>query len=199
MGFDRINPSAVWKGHLSTLHAHEQTKIRPKDIATFYVLPVVIAVALWVAQPTLSTDFVTASLTGLAILFGFLLNLQMLVVGTLDDLVSKIPVGKPATVEQKLRITLLKETHLNNSYAVMVAFTLIVVLLMQYVHVEYHWPIDVRVLAWIGALSVYTLITHFLLTMLLVVNRVHKALSKQHEMIVADLDERDKKHLESLR
>jgi hypothetical protein len=159
--FSKINVTALVVDHLNTLTGTEGKRLKG-DIAVFFAIPLVTAVALVYFKVTLSDNATGMIINALAIFAGLLLNLLVLVHGLIrkyksDDL-------------YKDARRLLRELYSNIAYGVLTCILgLIGVLTLGFIT-------NVVVRSVVTGL-IFFVVFNFLLTMLMILKRVHLMLT----------------------
>lgn len=185
----KINVTNIVRDHWSTLRHSATHRLRPADLVLFYGGPLIPAV-LWFGFKVDPKEepFWTVTLTSLSIFAGLLLNLLVLLYGLIHraegDREKTTGNGDPLAESKvrKARDSLLREVYYNVSYEVLVA--VIAILFMAFSMIGN----DTGVGQWLAAILVY-LLAHFVLTIFMVMKRVHSLLS--HEFRTSQRDAKD--------
>jgi hypothetical protein len=165
--FAKINVTAIIRDHYATLvesggQAGESPRASAADYGLFLGLPVIGTGLLIFFCVRLSDTAVIAMITALSIFGGLLFNLLVLIAGLADR-------KEPATGAADPR-PLLREVYANIAYALLVS---LVTLIPLCVYAIVSGP-TARLVA--TALA-YALIGHFLLTLLMILKRMHALLT----------------------
>jgi FtsH-binding integral membrane protein len=157
---NKINCSKILSDHIKTLKYADDNKYSIPDIILFYFAPIAVAGYLYYEGIRLTIEQVNILITVFAIFTGLLLNLLLIVY----DIVSK-----NNTTPTKTKF--LHEIYSNISYTILLSIITIIVL------------IAISFISKITILSalVIALVIHFLLTILMILKRVHILLSKETE------------------
>lgn len=163
----KVNVGLIVKDHWRTLYDVPAGRSRPStgDILTFYFVPAVAGALLYWSGVRLPDETVAVLVTAYAVLAGLLFNLLVLTHRIARDVLS-------SNVPDDYR-RLLREVYTNISYAVLIAFlTLLLLIAIAVVADRYRAPLEGFGFFALG---------HFLLTMLMVVKRAHVVLRKEFD------------------
>jgi hypothetical protein len=167
--FDKINISFIVRDHLATLRDNVTGKRSIGDLFLFFVLPLAFSGFLvWGIHNPVDRTISNILITSLSIFSALLLNLLMLIY----DLVRKEDL-KTAPGKNNLVGQLLREIFANISYSIVVSVFCVAILLIAYLDLLSGIFLD------IFSLAVYSLVLQFLLTLFMVLKRVHVLLSLQ--------------------
>lgn len=170
--FTKIDVTGIVQAHADTL-TDERTRARaPEDIVLFVGVPAITASALVVFGARLTPDGVNVLITALSVFAGLLFNLLVLA--------HALRAGGTARTERERRF--LRAINVNLEYAILVSLVTIAVCLLtvfapaQTVRVIAGDAAAVRqVVGWVSGLIAFCTI-HFLLTLLMVLKRMHVTL-----------------------
>lgn len=165
--FDKVDVSRIVLDHVRTLKDYSTGKYRLTDFFLFFGVPVVIAAVLVYFYGELRSNLITIVATSLSIFAALLFNLLLLVY----DVIRKSE--NPAGNQETLRRRFLTEVFSNISFAILVAIIAIVLVLIR-VLVD-----DASVAEHVFSGLVYYLVSLFLLTLLMLLKRVHVLLSRE--------------------
>jgi hypothetical protein len=169
----KINVADIVGDHFATLRNYDNEKRSIGDLTLFYFIPLGGAVALAVLKIDLHKDLVNLLVTALSVFAALLFNLLLLVY----DVIKK---SGDATDTEKLKRRYLKEIYTNISYSIFVSILSIIFLLASLLN--------------FGAISnsccsfglktglvitVFFLLMNFLLTLFMILKRIHILLSKE--------------------
>lgn len=161
----KINVWPIVVDHWRTLRDYGSNAPSMRDVAWFAGAPLVACVALLYLRLQLSSDAVSVLITALSIFAGLLLNLLLLT--------HNIIAGSAAASTSRRRL-LLKEIYRNISYAILLSLVTVAVLIAAVL-------LPGTGSRWIASAAVYALVTHFLLTLLMILKRVHVMLAKEYD------------------
>ena len=170
----KLNVIGIITDHFRTLRTYNSKSYSWDEIGLMYGLPVVVAIVLLLFGFTVSDEIANILITSLSVFAALLLNLLLM----LFDSLSKVQQGSAEQVE-KARKELIRETYANISYSILVALVCIFVLVGFAI-----WNLGINNLA-ITVLKqtasglVYFLVLNFLLTLFMVLKRIHVLLSKE--------------------
>jgi hypothetical protein len=173
--FKRINILGIIKDHFKTLRRIDSgsKKIYWKDLVLFVGLPVFIGGFLAYEGFSIK-PYIGNLIAAISIFGGFLFNLLAIIYSQIDKIKSD--------AEQEnsiLKKTFVKEIHVNISYSIVLSLFIIIVLIGCTATIssfEYDWIVKKVALGF-----TYFLLTKFLLTLLMVLNRVYILLKKDSE------------------
>ena len=185
--FDNINVWVIVKGHLKTLKVYRSDKTSTEDVILFLVIPFLGALSLVLfLDYRLDVDAINALITSLSVFSGLLFNLLLLIYdllrkeNTKDD--SKIIPEESIRDESKeiseevsssLRRTFLSHIYAHISFTILTAVLSITLLLFLFIKINFPiLTISINV-------AVIFLIINFILTMLMILQRVHILISTE--------------------
>ncbi len=173
--FSKINVTKIIIDHLRTLRNYDTQKLRFVDYALFILVPIIVSAVLIIFSYLIDKEFANILITSLSIFAALLLNLLLLVFDivrkTNDSIARNKELKNPYEAEEK-RLTFLKEIYANISYAIFVSILSIVILLIAYFVCDFH-------LLQLFSFFIYFLSLNFILTLLMIVKRVHILLSNE--------------------
>lgn len=165
--FTKIDLTKVILDHLETLR-DMRGKIVLSDIFVFFGIPVLVAAVIWFSNVTFEDGFVNLLVTSLSIFAALLFNLLLLIY----DIIRKPEVGR------KIKTKFLKEIFSNISYSIMVSIlTVILLMILNY---------DIKAINGIIQVLVTFLAVNFILTLLMILKRVHFLLAKEFDESPSD-------------
>ena len=164
----KINPSIIVIDHFKTLRQNQIGKILFDDILIFFLLPILLSLLLLIFGQYLNDNLITIFVTSLSIFAALLFNLLLLIF----DIVNK---EDHKNDKSTLKIRYLKEIYSNISYSILISIIAIIALLVAYI------DIPLTYLNFVLGFISYTLIIQFLLTLFMVLKRVHILLSKEFQ------------------
>jgi len=153
----KIDLTKIVKDHLSTLKHHGEKRKSKSDIFLFYGTPIILLSIVLFKNFTFTEEQINILITVFSIFTGLLLNLLLLIY----DIVLKIS-------SPKLKEQFLKEIYSNISYTILLAIVIIILLFISCVNSNFI----------LSSLAV-ALILQFVLTLLMILKRVHILLSKE--------------------
>ena len=171
---EKINPAKIIKDHIRTLKSYNSDRYSSWDSIIFLIFPIGLAgvLAYYFPKSEKNPDeifdktTVDILVTSLSIFAGLLFNLLIMIYG----IVKKVPKGEPYA---ELKATFLKEIYTNISYSIFISMLAVVILIISLLGSSY------RIIQIAIACSVYFLITNFILTLLMILRRVHILLSQE--------------------
>jgi hypothetical protein len=156
---------SIWRiivDHIDTFRNAESCKYRPLDFITMLLLPVLIGAILTYFNYLLSKEVVNALLTSLSVFAALLFNLLLLVYSIVE---------KGSDVNRsKIRTTFLKAIYANISFCILLTVITIALLLAVFIGIE------AARFKLILTFIIYSLTAMFLLTLLMILRRVHALL-----------------------
>ncbi|AWI08268.1 hypothetical protein CKA38_02420 [Ereboglobus luteus] len=136
-------------------------KISKRDIFLFYALPIIISIGVvFLLNKNISSDTINLLITIFSIFVGLLLNLLVLIVGFRNTI-----------MQNAIKHKVLDETFYNISYAILISVILIVLLFTAIVSSG----IPMQIIS----TTSFFIIGNFILTLLMILKRVHMLLTKQ--------------------
>lgn len=164
--FDKLDVRPIISEHIRTLHKYREENVYPGDIFVFFGLPAICAaLILYVFHTPVDRTASNILITSLSVFSALLLNLLML----LYDLVRKEEEsGSDGSSDAE---KLLREIFANISYSILVSVFCVAILLIAYLEIRS------GIFLQIFSLVVYFLLIQFLLTLFMVLKRVHVLLS----------------------
>lgn len=171
--FEKLDTLPIIRDHIHTLVNHKTGEILKKDLVTFFGLPFLIALALslFINSGLMDTAVANVLITSLSVFSALLFNLLLLIY----DIVRKEDSQLKAVPRRGTIKRFLKEIFANISYSIFISVVCIIFLLLLYLQVGSIWYY--RVLSFIS----YYLIVSFLLTLFMVLKRVHILLKQEIE------------------
>ncbi len=173
--FERIDIVKIIKDHFLTLSRFDSKskKIYWKDFILFIIFPVIIGTFLSYKNFSIK-PFIGNLIAAIAIFGGFLFNLLAIIYSQIDKIHADANKG-----ENKLKKVFVKEIHINISYSIVLSLIIIIILIACTIHLP-NFPYDWLVKKITLGLT-YFLLAKFLLTLLMVLNRVYILLKKDSE------------------
>jgi hypothetical protein len=164
----KINISKIIKDHCDTLrHDHDQS-VSSLDYFVFFGLPLIASGVLIYLNILLSKDVVGILITAFSVFAALLFNLLLLVY----DIVKKRVDSGDKTSD---RARLLKQIYGNIAYAILLSISETIVLVVFYP--VQGKPVPERIIGYI----IYFLSLNFILTLLMILKRVHVLLTREFE------------------
>lgn len=173
--FKRVNIFKIISDHFLTLRKldSESKYIYWKDLLLFIVFPLLIGVYLAYKGFSI-TPYIGNLIAAISIFGGFLFNLLAIIYSQIDKI--KTDAEKE---DNKLKKRFVKEIHVNISYAIVLSLIIVLLLIAcsaNFSEFKYDW-FFVKILFGLT----YFLLIKFLLTLLMVLNRVYLLLKKDSE------------------
>jgi len=169
--FSKINILGIVREHCRTLRNFESGRISAGDWALFLGVPVLVAMILLWLEIYLNDTAVTTLLACYAILAGLLINLLMLIFDLIRNERVKAEDSPAEKTDKQLKAQLLQQTFANISFCVLsgIVLALLCILGMKDALVI---RIPVSALVYVGS-------ANFVLTLLMVLKRIHTLLSRE--------------------
>lgn len=165
--FDKINVWMIVGDHLKTLREFRSDKTSAGDVILFLIIPLLIALGLVLPLGfRLDVDAINALITSLSVFSGLLFNLLLLIY---DLLVKENAEEDPS----RLRRMFLGQIYAHISFTILTAVLSISLLLLLFIRM------DLPALTMTVHVIVLFLIINFILTMLMILQRVHILISKE--------------------
>ncbi len=188
---EKINPRYIFSDHIRTLRITGKDSVNFADIILFFGIPIVITVLLMILFGLdISDGLAQALFTGLSIFAGLLFNLQILVY---DIVTRENEKTNKEEASRLLRMTTLNEVFSNVSYAILIALIVVVLVSISYftfgggrlgnsisqICTATSWLCEKSTYKAILDFLVFTLTFNFVLTLLMVLRRVHFLLASE--------------------
>lgn len=158
---NKINCFDIFVEHIQTLKSNRTGKTSMSDIFGFYVVPIMVGVAIAYYFPPPET-LVTVLITMLSIFSALLFSILVLIL----DAVKK---ATEATKPNERLVLLLRQTYTNIAYSILVSLFGIVALLIPYF---FDLKIHTTTHKIVGAV-IYAVLLHFLFTIAMVLKRMN--------------------------
>lgn len=162
--FDKINATKIVRDHVATLKSFDTDKYSSSDFLLFFFFPLLLSGILVYFKFILSKDFINILATSLSIFAALLLNLLLLIY----DILRK---SEKTDSNYKLKAKFLKQIYANISFCILISIVTIVFLIIA--------SLNIKQLESILAFGIYSLVFIFVLTLFMVLKRVHILLSKE--------------------
>jgi hypothetical protein len=161
----KLGIRAVIKDHFATLVVGDTSKRSMPDLVLFYLVPIIVGVVLVKFNFIFGRSLGNALIIALSIFAGLLFNVLLLIL----NIASKMRSASEKLSANSLR---LKEICSNVSYAVLISLLTIVAILLHFGFLGLNLKIGLH----LTSFFVYAMCGNFILTMLLVLKRVHSLL-----------------------
>jgi len=179
----KINVSKIIKDHISTLKIYESRtdaeydkgNYNLDDIFLFFIFPLLISGILIYLNLMLVKDLLNVLITALAIFAALLFNLLLLIY----DIMPKVKASK-----DQLKKKYIKQIYSNISFCILIAIVTVILLIVIYIdgNIDHNtYNTNTEYIIYILTFIVYSLLFHFLFTLLMVLKRVHILLSKEFD------------------
>lgn len=170
--FQKMNITAIIGDHYKTF--------RRRDYAAFILLPLILGIPAYYLFGTITHDYASALLAAFSIFASLLLNLEVIVFGYLDRIKASVHRAKDSRDQYEVatsnrRYNLLYEIFCNISYLILVSIIEIIVVTLSYVrHMDRFCSSQVYdALTTMHGILVHIVAVHFILTLLMILKRVH--------------------------
>ncbi len=164
--FNKIDISNIFKDHIATLVDNSTGERSKGDIILFFILPLApTALMVWY-KASLDSNVVSILVTCMSVFAALLFNLILLIY----DIIRKDANG---TKKTDTKFKLLKQIYSNISFCILTAILTLLLSLSNFV-INDLLPVRVVVVAF-----VYYLVIVFILTLFMVLKRVHVLLSHE--------------------
>lgn len=174
--FSRININKIIIAHYKSLSNLNDRKIAINDLIIFILFPILIAIVLIYYNISIKSQ-VANLITALSILAGFLFNLLAIIHSSLGKIRDEI--RQQNLEENSLKYKFANEIHANISYNILIAILTIVTLVVSGLNIEFNNK-TLKYISFCFLNSIcYFLLTHFLLTLIMILNRVYILLDKE--------------------
>ncbi|MEG0188129.1 MAG: hypothetical protein RR447_09105 [Algoriella sp.] len=174
--FSRININKIIIAHYKSLSNLNDRKIAINDLIIFILFPILIAIVLIYYNISIKSQ-VANLITALSILAGFLFNLLAIIHSSLEKIRDEI--RQQNLEENSLKYKFANEIHANISYNILIAILTIVTLVVSGLNIEFNNK-TLKYISFCLLNSIcYFLLIHFLLTLIMILNRVYILLDKE--------------------
>ena len=165
--FKRIDFIKIISAHIKTLRSLNQTAnlIYWKDLLLFYFIPIGFSIFLFNYNISIKSQVATL-IAAISILGGFLFNLLAIIYNSMNNL-------KTDAESSGIKKKYIKEIHSNISYNILVSIFLIVFLIVYNIDLKFIF------ISKFVEITTMFLLTHFFLTLLMVLNRIYILLDKE--------------------
>ncbi len=172
---DKINVYRIVLGHLDSMRDASTGAISRENLAVFFALPVVLSLLGWYMEWRLYVDSLNALLAAFSIFAGLLLNLLILIYTFSSE------ASHPSALA-RVRKIFVRELHNNISFSILSSTAIVVTALIGIAQLKMHdaggaTPFTGPVLT---GILVY-LTANFVLTLLMILKRIHSLLSSEIE------------------
>lgn len=184
--FTKISVSPILEAHIQTLRNNQTKKISYWDIFLFFLFPPLASSFLVYVGFELNDSMAGVLTTAFSIFSALLFNLLLLVY----DITCKENIETKSKLEEdefsnigekqnQLRLLLLKETFANISYSILVAILTVILLLFYFLKIDENniFEFDFKSIETFLDISIYSLAIQFILTILMILKRVHTLLT----------------------
>lgn len=167
----RINIWKIVNDHIKTLRNINSVSegISRPDLLLFFIFPGIMSAILTYKEIRINNK-ITILITAVSILGGFLFNLLAVIYGLMDKL-------KTDAADNELKSRFVKEIHVNISFNIFLSFLLILLLIMYSYQAE---SVCFSIFDYIFTGTLYFLLILFLLTMLMILNRIYIIMKKEN-------------------
>lgn len=178
--FEKIDTIQIIKDHIDTLYDYKTKNKRPADIILFFGIPIIISFILPLFKIFISTNLANILITSLSVFAALLFNLLLLLFDALEKQKEKCKYryedgtveSRELTKHENLIRTFMQEIFSNISFGIFISVLAIVFLLLtQMISVPY-FSIFFQVCS-------YYLAIQFILTLFLVLKRIHLLLKEE--------------------
>lgn len=171
--FNRIDFIKIIKAHIKTLQSLNQTSnlIYWKDFLLFYLTPLIFSFFLIYYNISIKSQ-VTNLIAAISILGGFLFNLLAIIYNSMTNLKND---AKSSEIKKKY----IKEIHSNISYNILISIFLVIFLIVFNIDIKFDCIRTTKIINLIIEVITTFLLTHFFLTLLMVLNRIYILLDKE--------------------
>jgi hypothetical protein len=171
---NKINLFRIVVGHFDTLRDYSTGKRSWGDVALFFGLPLVVAFSGWFYGWGLYVDALNALIAAFAIFAGLLLNLLLLIYTFSTS--STFP---NALAKTKTRFV--KELHDNIAFSVLTSILIVIAAMVGVAQLRMKDPLNQLHTGPILTFVVIYLTANFVLTLLMILKRIHVLLSTEIE------------------
>jgi|LDZT01.1.fsa_nt_gi hypothetical protein len=172
---EKINISRIIKDHINTLKDYETGKYYFWDFVLFFITPLIVSIILIKYHIIIDKDMANALITSLSIFAALLFNLLLLIYD-----ITRKEVKREAARNNKVKTDLLKQIFCNISFSILVSVFAISISLLIFLNISLNITILERNLVVTNtqircflSIFIYYLTTSFILTLFMVLKRIH--------------------------
>jgi hypothetical protein len=183
--FEKINVCSIIKDHLVTLKNYNDSELNEtsnpsiEDIFIFFISPLIIAAIIVYFHFVLTKDIISILVPSLSIFAALLFNLLLLIY----DITRNKNNNDEESEITKLKQSFLKQIYSNISYSILVAVIAVAFSVITYFYLtcigKENTPSSYIILPM--SFGVYFLGIQFILTLLMILKRIHVLLAKEFE------------------
>lgn len=173
--FSKINILGIVKDHIATMKNHDTEKTRYFDLIVFFYVPILISSVIFQFCPILGNGIPNALLISLSVFTALMLNLLMLIFNIMQNTKNNHVDSEKGN--KKIKIDFLKEIYYNISFSILISLCSVIILILYSIGV-FEISIDIKL---IFTLLTYYLIFIFILTIFMILKRVHVLISKEFD------------------
>ncbi|QCD61598.1 hypothetical protein [Tenacibaculum maritimum] len=169
---NRINILKIIKDHLGTLRSLNQSsnRIYWKDLLLFFIFPIIISTFL-VWKGYSFKDQLGNLIAAISIFGGFLFNLLAIIYSQMENIKKDVE-----TEDDKVKERFINEIHINISFCIVLSIFIVLTLLLTTIDIPEFDYLEILKKVIIGLN--YFLMSLFLLTLTMILNRVYILLKK---------------------
>lgn len=171
---DKINVARIIVGHVDTLRDFSSERRSVADIAFFFGAPLIVSGLGWYLHWGLYVDALNALLAAFAIFAALLLNLLLLIYTFSADRTHPVTLAR-------VRGALVRELHDNIAFATLTSLAIVVVALVSVAELKIQDPVNPKHTGPVMTFVIIYLTGNFILTVLMVLKRIHVLLSRELE------------------
>lgn len=157
---DKINVTGIVAEHIRTLRSYDTGAYARLDFFLFFIVPLVVSAPLTYFRPVLTPGLVGVLATSLSVFAALLFNLILLIYDMLNR-------GSDSSGKGTVKIRLLEEIYRNISFCILLAIVTLIFLLIDFLDIK---RLGIQQML---AFLVYYLVGVFILTLFMVLKRVH--------------------------
>lgn len=180
--FEKLNIWCIIRDHFLTLRSgenilKEDTKLSKVDLFLFVLFPLILATLLFLFGVRLSNDNVNSMLTIFSIFTALLFNLLLLVF----DITQNNYKNDRLSPRDKILKIVLKNIFSNISFLILNSIVLLIFLLLLIFNFEIVPAFETieNFLRGFAYITIYSLSINFILTLIMILKRIHLLLNKQ--------------------
>lgn len=168
---EKINPYSIALEHILTLKSNKTGNFSLSNIVLFFIFPLFLALPIAIRfKPTESlVDILVTSLSVFAALLFNLLLLTLDAIKKAKETISTLKKAEEPIQSNERVLLLMKQTYFNISYAVLISLISITIILSAYI-LELEFGSLIQQVFWTIN---YFLIINFILTMAMILKRMH--------------------------
>jgi hypothetical protein len=165
--FEKISVREIISDHLDTLRAYDTKRRSVSDLVLFFIVPLILGILLARIRPQLTPELAGVLATSLSVFAALLFNLILLIYDIIDR-----TLDSPEAVNKKREF--LNQIYSNVSFCILACILTLLILLLDFLNlIIWRW------LQTLIAFGVYYMVGVFILTLFMVLKRIHVLMRRE--------------------